>query len=70
MHAFILVVIVFLSAQAGTPERAVTQSLVVPTADACKATGAQAVSQISENPKVSFAGFACFEVANPNDKVA
>lgn len=70
MHAFILVVTVFLIAQPGAAEHAVAQAAVMPTAEACAAAGRVAASELAQDPKVSVVGFSCFEATDPKSKVA
>lgn len=70
MHAFILIVTVFLTAQNGVPEHAVAKAIVVPTAQACMEGGGALVAQLNADPRVSIANFDCLETTNPKDKAA
>lgn len=76
MHIFVLVLVVFLHAQPATATasaiaaHAETKSVVVPNAAACDLAGNLLVSQFTQDPVVSFAGYACVPVDNSDDKAS
>lgn len=76
MHAIVLILVVFLTAQPAAdgkpaqPEKVATMSVVVPSEEACHVLGITAVQHAAQDPKVDFATFGCLDVTNKGDTQA
>lgn len=67
MHAFIVIVILFLAPANGNPESVKVVTFAASGEQACQVEAEVAANELAQDPAVSFAKAGCVEAENPKD---